>query len=180
MTSIPHFTFNDPRNVIDRFKGYSTEDIKAELKKNQNPFAVLMVHLNGDFNISCVLRSCNAFNGQALYYYGRKKIDRRGALGTYFYSDLIYLPDLEQVKVLKSKYKFVALEQTPNAVDLRDYNWSPNSCIVVGEESCGLQENILELCDDFVEVKQMGSVRSMNVAVAASIAMYDFMSKVRK
>jgi tRNA G18 (ribose-2'-O)-methylase SpoU len=39
---------------------------------------------------------------------------------------------------------------------------------------------MLELCDKFVYIEQYGSVRSLNAAVASSIAMNDFVMKVSK
>ena len=53
----PTFTkWNDPRNVIDEFKGVPTEQIKQILQARANPFSVLMEHWVGDFNISLLDR----------------------------------------------------------------------------------------------------------------------------
>jgi len=60
---------------------------------------------------------------------------------------------------------------------LKDYDWKPNSLLVLGEEGCGIAPEVLELLDHRVEIPSLGSVRSLNVASAASIAMYDYVSK---
>ena len=50
-----------------------------------------MEHWNGDFNISTLIRNANAFNIEKVYYLGKKKIDRRGSVGTHHYVSINYL-----------------------------------------------------------------------------------------
>ena len=177
---------NDPNSswmfaVVDKYKPMSQEDIKADMVKNQLPLGILMAHTNGDFNISSVIRSCNGFNLKEFHYFGKKKIDRRGCVGSHRYIDVKFHSDFQEIKDLKAQYHFVALENNVvrAPVNLVDYVWCQDkpSLIVVGEESCGLAAEVLELCDDFVEIPMFGAARSFNVSVAASICMYDFVSK---
>jgi len=167
-------------NVLDKYKeyGWNVDLIKQDIEKNTFPYAVLMENFRGDFTIGSVLRSCNALGGKEMYYYGRKKYDRRATVGTYHYTSMINIKDLEGLISLKSKYKFVALENNiENTIPIYDYEWSENSLIVVGEEGTGISKEVLEICDDFIHIPQYGSVRSMNAAVAASIAMNDYVGK---
>jgi hypothetical protein len=46
---------DENRNILPKFAHWPTEEIKAHLKKESFPFAVLMEHFTGDFNISSVL-----------------------------------------------------------------------------------------------------------------------------
>lgn len=168
-------------NVEDRFKGMPKEEIKNILVKEQNPFAVLMEHWQGDFNIGSCLRSCNAMGGMEMFYLGKRKWDRRAAVGVHNYTDIIHLKNRQDFIELKKKYRFVALENTVSeAQPIYDYTWSPNSLIIVGEEGVGITEETLKICDDFVYIPQFGSIRSLNAAAAVSIAAYDFVSKHKK
>lgn len=166
------------RNVTDEFKSIPTEEIKRIVKERTLPFAVLMVNTQGDYNLGTVLRTGNALGAREIFYYGRKRWDRRGACGVMNYSDLIFLPNFEDIVALKSKYRFVGLEQNERSQNLRAYQFKPNTLIVAGEENCGLSSEVLDLCDDVVEIKQRGSVRSMNVGVAAGIAMFECAGKL--
>lgn len=168
------------RNVIDRFKDVPTEQIKEELQKTAHPFAVMMAQIEGDFNFSSVIRSANAFNAKEIFFFGKKGWDRRGALGTHNYTPLRYLASLEEIKVLKERYTFVALENTGGTTPMASFSWPKNSLLIVGEESLGIPEEVLMLCDVKVEITQYGSVRSLNAAVAASIAMFDYTSKFNR
>jgi tRNA G18 (ribose-2'-O)-methylase SpoU len=47
-----------------------------------------------------------------------------------------------------------------------------------GQEQIGLDQNIISACSDIVYIPQFGSVRSLNVACASAIAMYDYCAKL--
>jgi tRNA G18 (ribose-2'-O)-methylase SpoU len=177
---------NDNRNIADRYKHdrlvkWTTEMIKSDLQQKSFPFAVMMENFVGDFNLSSVLRSCNAMNGREMFYLGRKQYDRRGTVGTHHYTDLINVKTREELLKLKERYTFVALENSvPQAEAIYDFVWPENPLIIIGEEGIGITPETLDLCDKYVYIPQYGSVRSMNAAVAGSIAMNDFVAKYVK
>jgi len=178
--NVLQFHNDDPRNVIDEYKHLPNEEIKRRLQEKALPYAILMSQVEYDFNISSIIRSAN-FNGcQHIFYYGHKRFDKRGAAGTYHYSNVKYLTTIDDIKQLKEKYAFVALENNiAHTQNIRTFNWPENSLIVVGSESRGLQEDkeVFDLCDYFVEIENFGSVRSLNAGAAAVIAMYDYLTK---
>ena len=166
------------RNVKDKYKSFSTEDIKSDLKKTALPYAVLMSQISGDFNFSCIIRTANNFNLSTVYYFGNKRYDKRGAQGTYHYSDVVFIPTLNEIVDLKQQYKFIGLENNiANTVPIKDFVWPDNTLLILGEEGTGIPPEIVDLLDYKVEIPSIGSVRSINVASAAAIAIYDFVSK---
>ena len=168
-------------NVIDKFSGWTTELINKELRATAHPFSVLLEQIQGDFNVGTGLRNSNAFNANEVFYYGpRKKIDRRGAVGTYHYLDLTYLPTIEDVKKLKEKYTFIGVDCVPGSVPMESFVWPKNTLMCFGEEGTGLSKETIELCDVVVHITQYGSVRSLNVGTASGIVMYDFVNKLNK
>ena len=74
-------------------------------------------------------------------------------------------------------YRFVAIECNieRNCVSLFDYKIQPNTLFLFGEESKGLSDEVLDLCDDFVFIPMIGSVRSLNVGTASGILMSEAM-----
>lgn len=166
------------RNVINRYKAWTTELIRDDLANKAFPFAVLMENFVGDFNFGTVIRSANAFNARAVYYIGNRKYDKRGAVGTFNYSYVHHLPDYESLECLKSQYEFVALENTvPGAQSIYETAYNRPPLFILGEEGVGITEKTLSLVDRCVCIPQYGSVRSLNAAVAGSIAMNDWVSK---
>ncbi len=66
----------------------------------------------------------------------------------------------------------VALEQTPDAVPLDD--WQPRfpCCFVVGHEVDGVKPSVLERIDQRLEIPMAGAKRSLNVAVSFGVAAF--------
>lgn len=171
------------RNVIDEFKELSNEEIHRKLDERSNGFAVLMTHVTGDFNIGTVLRSANFHGARDFFYFGRRKFDRRGCVGVHNYTKMRHLEGIQNILELKDQYTLIGLENNiPETVSIHEFNWELKKppCIVVGEECNGITDEVIKLCDFLVEIPNFGSVRSMNVGVAASIAMHDFLSKKRR
>jgi tRNA G18 (ribose-2'-O)-methylase SpoU len=172
------------RNVVDKYKSMTDESIRQDLKENSNNVAVCMEHWNGDFNISTLIRNANAFNVEKVYYLGKKKIDRRGSVGTHHYVDINYLDGgIRDVVKLKDKYTFIAIDNNINKTHkLHEFKWNKLQkppLIFFGEEGCGLSEDILNLADYRIEIEQYGSVRSLNVGTASGIVLFECVKHLR-
>jgi tRNA G18 (ribose-2'-O)-methylase SpoU len=72
----------------------------------------------------------------------------------------------------KMGYNIVALEQTKNSQDI--FTWKPESpvVLVLGNEKTGVPRSLLRYCDMAVEIPMLGKKNSLNVSVAAGVAMY--------
>lgn len=169
------------RNVADRFKSVPEEDITAELQKTAHPFAVCFEHWIGDFNMGSGIRNANAFNAKEVFYIGDHKWDRRSAVGVYNYTEVQWIPTIEDFKKLKDRYTIVGIDNIPGkSFSIRHMNWPHNTLMVFGEEGTGLTPAMQELCEMIVEIPMYGSVRSLNCGVASGIVMYDFTEKFEK
>lgn len=168
------------RNVLDKYAGWSTDLIREDVRKTTLAYACLMSHVEGDFNMSTAIRNANAFGCKELFYFGQKRWDKRGSVGTHHYSLVTHLKDIDSIKALKADYHFVAIECNinRNCVSLYNYKIQPNTLFIFGEESKGLSDDILDLCDDYVYIPMIGSVRSLNVGTASGILMSEAMKQV--
>lgn len=129
----------DPRsswlfNLIPHLKGKSQEEIKEYVSQHTFPYAVLMSHILGDFNLSSLVRSANAMGAEKVFYYGKRKYDRRGACGTYHYTPVHYLESSEELLKLKQEYSLVAFE-TQIGIPLHQFDWvtEKKPLIILGE-----------------------------------------------
>lgn len=165
------------RNVADKFKPMPDEDIKAELQATAFPYAVCFEHVIGDFNMGTAVRNANAFNAKEVFYIGDKKWDRRSAVGVHNYTEVNWIPTVDDFVKLKDKYVIVGIDCVPGAVSLHSYSFVPNTLFVFGEEGVGLTPAMQALCQDIVYIPQFGSVRSINVGTASGIIMHEFVSR---
>lgn len=71
------------------------------------------------------------------------------------------------------KIRIVALEQAPKSVNLFSYKPKFPLALIVGHERKGLSGKILNYVDDILEIPMHGKKESLNVSVAAGIALYE-------
>jgi len=50
-------------------------------------------------------------------------------------------------------------------------------CLVLGNELTGIDNEILQLCDEAVDIPMLGVKHSLNVAVAAGIVIYEAINR---
>lgn len=168
---------NDNRNVIDNFKNLSTDDIRLNLIENSFSFSTCMTHWKGDYNIGMMVRNTNAFGGRECFYLGKKRWDRRHAVGTQNYTDVTHI-DLKKLIEMKKDYYIVGIDNIEESVPVETFNWpfDKHIMMIFGEEKEGLcyEPKIVELCDAIVSIKQFGSVRSMNAGCSSAVILYDY------
>lgn len=162
------------RNVADHLKGKSEEEIREILREDQLPFAVCFEHWIGDFNMGTGVRNANAFNAKEVFYVGDKKWDRRSAVGVHNYTDVKWLPTIDDLVKLKNDYVFIGIDNIPGSVSIHSYSWPKNTLMIFGEEGAGLTPEMQKLCQDIVYIPMYGSVRSLNCGTASGIAMFSY------
>lgn len=77
-------------------------------------------------------------------------------------------------------YEIAAVETSLHAVDL--YDWQPAFplCLVFGHEVDGIRQEVLEGCDTHVRIPMLGRKRSLNVATAGGVMLYELLRKYRE
>ncbi len=66
----------------------------------------------------------------------------------------------------------IAVEQDSRAVDYRAASYTPPVAFIVGNETSGVAQETLDLCDTIVEIPMWGINKSLNVIVSAAIVAY--------
>lgn len=76
--------------------------------------------------------------------------------------------------VKKENYFVAAVEQAKNSTSLFDFKPPKNKplALVLGNEVRGISKQSLSLCDEIIEIPMRGKKESLNVSVAAGIAMF--------
>jgi tRNA G18 (ribose-2'-O)-methylase SpoU len=102
----------------------------------------------------------------------RREISKTG-IGAEEWIEWEYEEDPKRVieKLKTEGMKVVGLELTDSAVQISEYESPKKVCLVLGHEVTGVPEDILALCDDVVYIPMHGKKESLNVSVAAGIAL---------
>jgi tRNA G18 (ribose-2'-O)-methylase SpoU len=72
----------------------------------------------------------------------------------------------------REQVQVVAIEQSPQSVDYKTITIDGSVAFVLGNEVNGLPHEVLDLCDVVAEIPMKGSKESLNVAVAAGVALF--------
>ena len=174
------FDANAKRNITDQLAWAKREDILETINANKIPISLLLVNIERDNNIGNIIRSANTFGIEEVLIYGRKKFDRRTSVGAEFFMQFRHIRFIEELTPLKQEFDIMlGLEQTPDSVELHSYQWPQNAkiLIAIGHEGSGLSPEVLDLCDQTLEIEQYGTTRSLNVSVATGIVLYDYRVK---
>ncbi len=75
-------------------------------------------------------------------------------------------------KLKEQKVKIIALEQSKKSVDYRKFKAKFPLALILGNEVKGLSKKVLKYCDKVIEIPMRGKKESLNVSVAAGVALY--------
>lgn len=162
----------DTRNVVDKYRYWTLSAIKQDLEKTAAPLQVAIENFQYDFNIGTIVRNANAFNIRTIHIIGRKQWNKRGAMVTDKYLNIIYHKTTEDFAQAVDGYNIVAVDNTGSAIPVQNFTFLKDSILVFGAEGPGLSPQMQELAHHQVYIPQSGSTRSINVGVASGIIMF--------
>jgi tRNA G18 (ribose-2'-O)-methylase SpoU len=169
----------DKRNVLDKYRYWTVEAIKADLDSSRASLHVAIENWQHDLNIGTIVRAANAFNVEAVHIIGKRHWNRRGAMVTDRYMNIIQHKTVEEfAAVMKNDNRqIIAVDIIPGAIPLSKTILPKKAVLVFGGEGPGLSEQMQQMVEKTVMIEQFGSTRSVNVGVAAGIAMYVWMQQ---
>ena len=170
-------SIQDTRNVSDEFKGMSVEHISNVLDTNGVTLEIAIENLSRDYNMGTIVRSANAFGVRTIHIIGSRQWNRRGAMMTDKYLEVIYHADVEAFAdaMTRSDKRIVCVDNVEGAGMLSKSTFTASDVLVFGAEGPGLSQGMLEKANSLIEIEQFGSTRSINVGVAAGIVMYNWL-----
>ena len=170
---------DDLRNLIDEYKGLENEQVFDALDKKRTPLEIAIENVEHDFNIGSIVRTANSFNVKKVHIIGKKKYNRRGAMCTDKYLTIEHHPTIADFLKTQKNRELVAIENnTERAKPLNSKKFQPNTTLIFGSENSGITQELLEKAHDVRYIESFGSTRSVNVGVAAGIAMYEFARQI--
>jgi tRNA G18 (ribose-2'-O)-methylase SpoU len=176
-------------NVHDHYKDLSVEDLKLISNATRLPYAVCLLNLEYDLNIGNCIRTAHIFGAERVFIFGRRRYDLRSTVGANHYTNIVKYDFDEltndevictQFENMVSEYSLYPLliDKTINSRDISDSHvytkpYAKTPCLVFGNENSGIPTCLTDkyLC---FHIPQRGVIRSLNVASAAAVAMYEF------
>lgn len=167
----------DFRNVVDKYRNWTVEAIKADLDTTRTGLHVAIENWQHDLNIGTIVRTANAFNVEAVHIIGKRHWNRRGAMVTDRYLHIFHHATAEEFQEAVSGRHIIAVDNLPGAVPLSATKLPADCVLVFGGEGPGISQEMQQVAEKMVMIEQLGSTRSVNVGVAAGIVMYAWLQQ---
>ena len=71
-----------------------------------------------------------------------------------------------------SGYRIVGVEQVENSTKLSNFKPKQPTALIFGHEVDGISQEVINSCDEFLEIVQHGTKHSLNISVCAGIVIY--------
>lgn len=167
----------DTRNVTDEFRGMPVDAIKTTLDGRRQPLQIAVENLTRDFNMGTIVRNANAFNVQTIHVVGRRQWNKRGAMATDKYMNIVYHESVADFVAAMQDVHIIGIDNIDGSVPLASTTLPRDAVLVFGSEGDGLSDEMARECEQIVAIEQFGSTRSVNVGVASGIAMYSWLQQ---
>ena len=143
------------------------------------PFYAILDSLKDPHNFGTIIRSAAAMGVDALFVCKKRQVKVTSAVARSSAGMVNWLPIAEVddllrlVERLHDRNVQVIAASPAASVSLPEHNFRKPTAIVLGNEATGIQDELLEACDQQVAIPQAENVESLNVAASASILFYE-------
>ena len=165
------------RLTVDEFK-----------QEEKTPLVVVLDNVRSLNNVGAIFRTADAFLLESIYLCGITSTPphpeiHKTALGAEDAVDWKYFENIEDALIeLKAKnYIIFAIEQAKGSISLQDLTLEKGRryAVILGNEVKGVQQNIVDMCENCIEIPQYGTKHSLNVSVSGGIVIWDFFKKLK-
>lgn len=172
-------TPSDSRNVVNRYKGVPMEQIINDLDAHGSALEIAIDNVARDFNMGTIVRSANAFGVRHVHVIGRRQWNKRGAMMTDKYLHVRYYAAADDFMHAIAGKELIAVDNVDGSQPLSCTKLPKNAVLLFGAERSGIRQELLQHAVRTIAIEQFGSTRSLNVGVAAGIAMYAWVQQHR-
>lgn len=174
-------------NVHTPFQSMPVEKMSKIAAALAIPSHLMLYNLDGNMNIAMSIRSASVLGISDVWIIGRRKYDARPEVGAKNYIRVHKLPSLDDPAAFFRDLGVQPILVEQGGMPLEDYSFKPHIrasrpvCFIMGSESHGIPPAVLSALIDEprITISQYGLVRSLNVSIAASIILYEYLKQWR-
>ena len=130
-------------------------DVETFKQSSKTPLVIVLDNVRSMHNVGAVFRTADAFLVEKILLCG--------------------------ITPQPEGYRVVGVEQTTGSQMITEFDFTKSQkyALVLGNEVEGISDEVLPLCDDFMEIPQLGTKHSLNVSVCGGIVMWEFFKHLK-
>ena len=157
-------------------------------KTEKAPYIIVLDNVRSQSNVGSIFRTADAFLTEAIYLCGitsqppHREIQKTALGATESVSWKYYSQTSDAIIDLKEKgYRIIAVEQAEGSVELQNLQIENETkyALVFGHEVNGVDQEIVNICDQCVEIPQFGTKHSFNIAISVGIVLWEVNKKIK-
>jgi 23S rRNA (guanosine2251-2'-O)-methyltransferase len=165
------------RKTVDQFRA-----------SQKAPIIIVLDNVRSQSNVGSVFRTADAFLVEAIYLCGitarppHREIQKTALGATESVEWRYFQTTVEAVRELKNNgYVIIAVEQAEGAIELQYIIAEPGKkyALIFGHEVNGVDQSVIDICDQCTEIPQFGTKHSFNIAVSAGIVLWEMSRKLK-
>jgi len=160
----------------NELKRITIDEFKLSRKK---PIAIVLDNVRSAHNVGSIFRTSDAFLIKKIILCGITPIPpsneiRKSALGAT--NSVEWVQEKETSIAInnlkKEGYYIVGVEQVEKATKIQEFQNNQPIALIFGHEVNGVSQEIINACDEIIEIPQYGTKHSLNISVCAGIVMW--------
>ena len=165
---------NELRLIRRRYERHRRANLLA--KPGKHSFIIVLDNLKPNFNVPKIFRSADAFGAREVHLVGINFFDPAPAKGSFKYVPARFFDSFEPcVEELMARGYAVQMLDPSGSQTITNTTFQEKSAFVFGHEEFGFSFDPSQYPDiQKLSVPQFGRVQSLNVSIAASIVMYEY------
>ena len=161
-------------------------NIEAFKSAEKTPITIVLDNVRSALNVGSVFRTSDAFLIENIILCGitatppNKEI-RKAALGSTDSVNWKYIKNTTDAvkQLIKDGYHVLGIEQADKSTKLNEFELPKKAiAIILGNEVNGVDQQVIDLCNEVIEIPQFGTKHSLNIAVTSGIVIWDLWKKL--
>lgn len=157
-------------------------DPKIIKKLKKNPIYIILDNVLDTYNIGAIFRLADAVAAEEIIICGESEIPphtriKKASINTTEWVKWEYketaLDAIKYVKSIIPEIQVVAIELDKKSIPYNKAEYKFPIALIVGHESDGVSQAVLDACDLIVELPMFGVNKSLNVMVSLGIVLYE-------
>ena len=168
------------QGFLAKMPPYPYDDLESlEQSWPEHPLFLLLDGIQDPYNFGAILRSAEVLGADAIVVgmqnqAGITSLVARSSAGAVNHLKIIRTADLPLVlRHWKDRGTRILGASEKSNEPIYHADCTGPLCLIIGSEGSGIRSELLSLCDQLVQIPQVGRVESLNAAVSAGILLYE-------